>query len=312
MKRHLHTIVSPVYNSKETLELLVSSVLKAMDDAGIHFELVLVDDGSEDGSFEEIRRLSNLHPFIRGFRLSRNFGHQAALVIGLEKSKGEFVAIIDDDLQDPPQLLPTFFQRLYEGAEVVYGIRRKRKESFLKRSLYALFYRVLRKMSEVEIPLDAGDFCVMRRCVVDAMTQFREANPFLRGIRSWVGFRQVGLEYTRDARHQGESGYTFGKYFRLAVVGIISFSYIPLRMATFLGMVTALIGFVFAGIVILRWLLGAVEVSGYASLIVVITLLGGVQLISIGVIGEYLARLSDNVRKPLTAVVAESTVDGSL
>jgi dolichol-phosphate mannosyltransferase len=151
-----------------------------MQGAALPFELVLVDDGSGDGSFEEIRRLAAQHPFVRGFRLSRNFGHQAALTIGLQRSRGDVVCIIDDDLQDPPELLPEFIARL-DQAEVVYGIRCRRKESLPRRTLYSLFYRLLRRLSAVDIPLDAGDFCVMKRCVVEAMLQFREVNPFLRG-----------------------------------------------------------------------------------------------------------------------------------
>jgi len=282
-----------------------------MDKARIHFELVLVDDGSGDGSFEEIRRLSESHSFIRGFRLSRNFGHQAALVIGLERSRGDFIAIIDDDLQDPPEILPEFFQRLYEGSDVVYGIRRQRQESFVKRFLMAAFYRILRILSKVEIPLDAGDFCVMKRCVADAMLQFQEASPFLRGIRAWVGFRQVGVDYQREIRLKGESGYTYRKYFGLALAGILSFSYIPLRLATFFGIVSAFIGFAFAVYVICLWFIEPFDVPGYASLVVLITFLGGVQLISIGILGEYLARLSENTRRRSVAVVAETTSEDS-
>jgi len=311
MKTNLHTIVVPVYNSRDTLDTLVERVSRIMVDAEIIFELVLVDDGSDDGSFEEIRRLSKSFPFVRGIRLSRNFGHQAALVIGLEKSRGDFIAIIDDDLQDPPEILPEFFRRLYLDVDVVYGIRRKRKENSIKKFLYAAFYRILRTLSKVNIPMDAGDFCVMKRSVVEAMLEFQEVNPFLRGIRSWVGFKQVGVEYERNPRLHGESTYTIKKYFALAMTGILSFSYIPLRLATLCGTVTALIGFAFAIYITCLWLIEPFEVPGYASLIVVITFLGGVQLITIGILGEYLARLSDNVRNRSVAVVAEKTFEDS-
>jgi len=311
MKTNLHTIVVPVYNSRDTLELLVDRVSKIMNDCQIQFELVLVDDGSDDGSFKEIRRLSKSNDVVRGVRLSRNFGHQAALVIGLEKSRGDFIAIMDDDLQDPPEMLPHFFRQLYEDVDVVYGIRRKRKENFIRKFFYAAFYRILRILSKIEIPLDAGDFCVMKRSVVDAMLEFHESKPFLRGIRSWVGFKQAGVEYQREPRLNEKSRYTMKKYFALAATGILSFSYIPLRMATIFGMMTALIGFGFAAYVIWLWLIEPFEVPGYASLIVVVTFLGGIQLISIGVLGEYIARLSDNVRKSSVAVVAETTFEES-
>jgi glycosyltransferase involved in cell wall biosynthesis len=306
-KQRLHTVLVPVYNSRETLSLLADRVAKAMDGAQIRFELLLIDDGSRDGSFEEIRRLSRIHPFIRGIRLSRNFGHQAALVIGMQESRGDFLAIIDDDLQDPPEILPDFFSRLYEEADVVYGIRRKRKEGLVKRTLYATFYRILQRLSRVEIPLDAGDFCVMKRRIVDVMLRFQEANPFLRGIRAWVGFRQVGIEYQRAAQLHKSSRYTWRKYFRFAFAGILSFSYIPLHFATYMGIIAALTGFAFAVYVVLAKLIHPFEVSGYASLVVVITFLGGVQLISIGIIGEYLSRLNDNNRRWPVAVVAETT-----
>jgi glycosyltransferase involved in cell wall biosynthesis len=307
MKGGLHTIVVPVYNSKGTLPMLVDRILKAMQTAQLSFELVLVDDGSTDGSFNEIQRLSGLHRFVRGFRLSRNFGHQAALVVGLQESRGNFVAIIDDDLQDPPEILAGFFNHLDEDSDVVYGVRRERKEGIVKKILYAAFYRILQKLSRVEIPLDAGDFCVMKRSVVDAMLRFQEANPFLRGIRSWVGFKQIGIEYERASTLQEKSRYTLKKYFGFALGGILSFSYIPLRFATYLGIMAAFVGFVFAFVVVFLKLTHKFEVSGYTSLIVVITFLGGVQLIAIGIMGEYLSRLNDNARKWPIAVIAERT-----
>ena len=225
----------------------------------------------------------------------------------MQESRGDFVAIIDDDLQDPPEILPGFFKRLYEEADVVYGVRRERKEGFVKKGLYAAFYRVLQKLSRIKIPLDAGDFCVMKRCVVDEMLRFQEASPFLRGIRSWVGFEQIGAEYQRAATTQEKSRYTLKKYFGFALGGILSFSYIPLRFATYLGIMAAFIGFAFAILVIFLKFTHEFEVSGYTSLIVVITFLGGVQLIAIGIMGEYLSRLNDNARKWPIAIIAEKT-----
>ncbi|OHB89542.1 MAG: hypothetical protein A3D89_00190 [Planctomycetes bacterium RIFCSPHIGHO2_02_FULL_52_58] len=307
MRSQLHSIVVPVYQSRGSLETLVERVSKIMKEANICFEMVLVDDGSQDDSFGEIKRLASLHAFVRGFRLSRNFGHQAALAIGLRESRGSFVAIIDDDLQDPPEILPGFFQALYDGAEVAYGVRRGRKEGILKRFLYAAFYRVLNFLSTVSIPLDAGDFCVMKRCVVDALLQLPDANPFLRGIRSWVGFKQVGIEYERSARLEGSSGYTLRKYFGLAITGLLMFSYIPLHFATYLGIFAVLASVLYTIAIITWWLFKPFYVPGYLSLVVIITFLGGVQLISIGIIGEYVARSNDNARKWPIAIVAETT-----
>jgi dolichol-phosphate mannosyltransferase len=229
----------------------------------------------------------------------------------LQESRGDFVGIIDDDLQDPPEILPVFFKRLYEEADVVYGVRRGRKENLINKFLYSAFYHILQKLSRAEIPLDAGDFCVMKRCVVNAILQFQEANPFLRGIRSWVGFKQIGVEYERAAMMQGKSRYTLKKYFSFALGGILSFSYIPLRLASYLGIISAFIGFFFAVLVIFFKLAHKFEVSGYTSLIVVITFLGGIELIAIGIIGEYLSRLNDNARKWPVAVVAEKTSEDS-
>ena len=307
MRSQLHSIVVPVYQSRGSLETLVERVSKIMKEANICFEMVLVDDGSQDDSFGEIKRLASLHAFVRGFRLSRNFGHQAALAIGLRESRGSFVAIIDDDLQDPPEILPGFFQALYDGAEVAYGVRRGRKDGILKRFLYAAFYRVLNFLSTVSIPLDAGDFCVMKRCVVDALLQLPDANPFLRGIRSWVGFKQVGIEYERSARLEGSSGYTLRKYFGLAITGLLMFSYIPLHFATYLGIFAVLASVLYTIAIITWWLFKPFYVPGYLSLVVIITFLGGVQLISIGIIGEYVARSNDNARKWPIAIVAETT-----
>lgn len=307
MKELLHSIIVPVYQSRLLLDTLVQRVSTVMNAAGINFELVLVDDGSKDDSFSEIKRLASIHSFIRGFRLSRNFGHQAAVTVGLQKCAGEFIAIIDDDLQDPPEILPRFFEGLYEGMDVVYGVRKKRKEHLLKRSVFAAFYRLINAVSNIYIPEDAGDFCAVRRCVVNAMLQMPEANPFLRGTRAWAGFKQVGFEYERSSRFQGESGYTLSKYFKLALTGILMFSHVPLRLATIFGVITSLLSFIFAFYVIIIWLIKPFDVPGYLSTFIAITLLGGIQLISIGIIGHYLGYLIDNNRHWPVAFVAETT-----
>ena len=307
MEKQLYSIVIPVYKSKEILAATLERILKVMEEANRQFEIVFVDDGSQDGSFEEVKRLASIHKFVRGFRLSRNFGHQAALMIGLQKSCGDFVAIMDDDLQDPPEILSKFFQALNDGADVVYGVRRKRKERILKKVIFSIFYKILKILSYIDIPRDAGDFCAMKRFVLDTLLQLREANPFLRGIRAWVGFKQVGIEYERAERQHGKSGYTFRKYISIAITGLIMFSYIPLRIATYLGIFTAFISFLYAVVITTYWIFVPFDVPGYLSLIVVITFMGGVQLISIGVIGEYIARLNDNTRRWPIAIVAETT-----
>lgn len=301
------SIVVPVYNSRETIEKLVYRVSSNMDEAKIPFELLLVDDGSTDKSYEEIIRLARQHQFIRGIKLSRNFGHQAALLVGLKASRGSCIAIIDDDLQDPPELLPILIKKIEQGNDVAYGVRRRRKENLLKRFLFRGFYKVLSAVSKIDIPQDSGDFCVMRRCVVDAMLEMYDANPFLRGLRSWVGFRQVGVEYERSARDHGVSGYTLRKYIRLAMTGILMFSNLPLRLATYLGLLVSLMACMFSIGAIFVWSFRPFDVPGYLSIIVLITFMGGVQLVSVGIIGEYVARTLDNSRCWPVAFIAEKT-----
>jgi glycosyltransferase involved in cell wall biosynthesis len=309
MNDQLHSVIVPVYQSRGSLETLVRRVSAVMNGAEIPFELILVDDGSRDDSFSEIKRLSAIHPFIRGVRLSRNFGHQAAVTVGLQKCRGEIIAIIDDDLQDQPEILLHFFERLQQGTDVVYGVRKKRKEHLLKRAVFSSFYRIINAISNIYIPEDAGDFCAMRRCVVNAMLQMPDANPFLRGTRAWAGFRQVSFEYERDARFQGESGYTLSKYFKLALTGILMFSHIPLRLATIFGVITSLFSFILAFYVIVSWLIKPFDVPGYLSTFMAITLLGGIQLIAIGIIGHYIGYLIDNNRRWPIAFIAETTED---
>lgn len=305
LSEDFYSIIVPVYNSRETLKVLVVKVSEIMASAKMSFELVMVDDGSRDDSFKEISRLTKEFPCVKGVRLSRNFGHQAALLIGLKESKGDYVAIIDDDLQDPPELLPVMFKKLQDGNDVAYGVRRKRKENLIKRFLFSGFYRVLSIFSRVDIPRDAGDFCAMKRCVVDAMLEMYDATPFLRGLRSWVGFKQVGVEYERSARAHGDSGYSLRKYLSLATAGILMFSNLPLRLTSYLGLFSSFFSCLFAFLTLCTWLIQPFDVPGYLSIIILITFMGGVQLVSIGIIGEYLARTLENTRQWPIAFVAE-------
>jgi len=309
MKGPLHSIIVPVYQSRPLLETLVKRVSEVMNGAGIRFELILVDDGSQDDSFVEIKRLSSTYPFIRGFRLSRNFGKEAALTIGLQKCRGKYIGIIDDDLQDPPDVLLLLFEHLYKGVDVVYGVRKKRQENIFKRAMYAAFYRIINVVSIINIPNDTGDFCTMRRRVAEAILQLPDANPFLRATRTWVGFKQVGIEYERDARLEGKSGFTLSKYFKFAITGILLFSHIPLRLATYIGLMTSILSIGYASYIFWAWLTKSIPVPGYASTIMTITLLGGIQLITIGIIGQYIGYLMESNRKWPVAFIAEATAD---
>lgn len=271
-------------------------------------ELILVEDGSKDGSFAKIEELAKTYSYIKGIKLSKNFGHQIAVKTGLSHCTGDYVAIIDDDLQDPPNLLPYFFSFLDQGFDVAYGIRKKRKESFIKRFSYNSFYRILKSMSDIYIPIDSGDFCVMKAHVVANMLRLQEQNPFLRGIRAWVGFKQTGVEYERAARYDGQSGYTLKKLLKIAMDGIFSFSTAPIRLITILGLLGFTFATIYSGLIIFQYFVHGINVQGFATLAIIISFFGSLTLICLGVIGEYIVRIYDEVRnRPY--VVIEKTIN---
>src|SRR5215510_2716512 len=298
------SVILPVYNERETLPELKSRLTPILEGAvGGSFEVLFVDDGSRDGSDLIIDGFHDRDPRFKAIHFSLNFGHQAALQAGLDATSGDVVALMDADLQDPPELLERFIELWRQGYDVVYAVRRKRKEGFLKRAAYAVFYRTMKAISEIDVPLDAGDFCLMDRRVVDTLISLRERNRFLRGLRSWVGFRQIGVEYERDARHAGDPKYTLRKLVGLALSGYIGFSAAPLRMAMWLGLSAAGTGFLIAAWAVFTKLAGVYSPTGWASTIAVIMFIGGVQLLMLGVIGEYLSRVYDEVRqRPLYIV----------
>lgn len=230
------SVVVPVYNERDNLDVLFRRLIPVLEKAASgSFEVVFVNDGSEDDSAELLDTLHTVDHRVKVIHLSRNFGHQAALQAGLDEALGRAVILMDADLQDPPELLEAFIDRWRQGYEVVYAVRKRRKENFIKRAAYAAFYRTMRAMAEIDVPLDAGDFCLLDRRVVDQLVSLPERNRFLRGLRSWVGFNQIGVEYDRDARYAGTSKYTLRKMLRLALAGYIGFSVMPLRMAHGLG-----------------------------------------------------------------------------
>jgi polyisoprenyl-phosphate glycosyltransferase len=300
------SIVVPVYNSSQSLSHLLSVIDCEKQKFNWDLELILIDDGSKDFSFEKIKELSTIYTYIKGVKLSRNFGHQIAVKTGLTHCSGDYVAIIDDDLQDPPSLLSSFFKRLDEGNDVVYGIRKKRKESFLKKISYSSFYRILKKLSDTEIQIDSGDFCVMKKQVVQNMLKLQEKNPFLRGMRAWVGFKQIGVEYERDARIQGDSGYTLKKLIKIALDGIFSFSNVPIRLITILGSIGFIFAVLFSAVTLYQNLVHNIKVEGYTSLVILISFFSSLILVCIGIIGEYIVRIYDEVRNRPFSVIEET------
>jgi polyisoprenyl-phosphate glycosyltransferase len=297
------SVVMPVFNEQENLLALHTRLSSVLKQTGLSYEIIFVDDGSRDGSVALLRAMASDDPHVLVVELARNFGHQIAISAGLDHARGQGVIVMDSDLQDPPEALPQFIAKWREGHDVVYAIRAQRKEHWLKRAAYAAFYRLLQRVANIEIPLDAGDFCIMDRRVVDLLVGMPERNRFVRGIRSWVGLDQVGLAYERHARHAGRPKFTITRLIYLALDGLISFSYIPLRVITMLGLTVSFVSILLAIFYAIKKLTVGLNPPGFATLIVAVFLLAGIQLITIGVIGEYVGRIFEEVkRRPLYVV----------
>jgi dolichol-phosphate mannosyltransferase len=293
-----HSIIVPVYNEIDGLENLFKRLVSLMADLKYPFEVILVNDGSEDGSAEKLEQIHARDPRFKIIHFSRNFGHQAAVMAGMRLAIGQTVTLLDADLQDPPELILQFIQKWKEGYEVVYGIRRNREgETFLKRISAWLFYRTLRFLTRVDIPVNTGDFRLMDRIVVDSIIELQERNPYIRGLVSWVGYRQIGIEYERKAREAGVTHYPFINMLRFARDGITSFSSAPLHFATYLGLCTS--GISAIGLFYTFYLKFFTDktIAGWTSLIAVLLFFSGVQLLCIGILGEYIARIFSNVRQ---------------
>ena len=299
----LLSVVIPCYNESAVLPLLEERLKAALGALGMPWEVVFVDDGSADGTYQQLVLMSAAEPRFKVVRFSRNFGHQAAVAAGLSWTRGEVVAILDADLQDPPELIGTCLAHWREGFQVVYCQRERRKEGLAFRLLYGAFYRLFRAFSEVSMPLDAGDFCVMDRRVVDVIVQMRERHVFVRGLRAWAGFRQRALPYDRPARAAGETKYRFRKLFALASDGLFSFTLIPLRLATWLGLLLTTLSGAWGVFVFLWRLLGfrmmgntAHDLPGWTGFVLLLILFGSVQLLLLGVLGEYVGRIYEETK----------------
>jgi len=303
-KKIIYSIIAPIFNEIESLPELYRRVSATMDQVGESWELILVDDGCTDGSTDKILELAEKDKRVRPLIFARNFGHQIAVTAGWDYAHGEAIVIIDADLQDPPEVIPDLIAKWKEGYEVVYAVRSEREgETWFKKLTASMFYRLIFRITDVKIPLDTGDFRLLDRKVVDVLKVMRERHRFPRGMAAWVGFKQVGVEYKRAVRFAGQTKYPFKKMLKLALNAITGFSYFPLQLASYFGFISAGVSIVAIPIVIILRLTGSQAFTGQASTLLAVLFLGGVQLISLGILGEYIGRLYDEAKgRPLYVV----------
>lgn len=299
------SVVIPVLDEAANLPLLYERLSRVLPSLGT-YEIIFVDDGSRDGSPDIILGLRRADPSVKLLRLSRNFGHQAALSAGLDHARGEAVVLMDADLQDPPEVIAAFFEQWRSGHDVVYAIRAKRSGNPLKRACYVAFYRVLRRMARIDIPADSGDFCLIDGRVAETIRALPERNRFLRGLRAWAGFRQVGVPCERPERYAGVPKYTWGHLLKLGLDGLLSFSTVPLRLGSYLGILTALVGMVYTLVALVAKIFVGHVPAGWTSIIAIVLVLGGVQLVLMGLLGEYLARVYEETKDRPVYVVDQA------
>ena len=305
-----YSIVSPIFNEKDNIPELYRRVRDVMAATNQPWELVLVDDGSTDGSTDAIRALAQQDQHVRPVIFARNFGHQVAITAGWDYARGNAVVIMDADLQDPPEVIPDLIARWREGYEVVYAVRAEREgESWFKKISASLFYRIVYRITDVKIPVDTGDFRLMDRKVVDVLKSMHEKYRFPRGMSAWVGFRQIGVPYRRAARFSGVTKYPFSKMLKLALNAITGFSYFPLQLATYFGFTSAGLAIIAIPVVIIMRLIGHGAFLGQATTLISVLFLGGVQLIFLGVLGEYIGRIYDEVKGRPLYIVREAPKD---
>lgn len=295
------SVIVPMFNETGCLDELYRRVKEVMEQTKERWELVLVDDGSTDGSTEMIRKLAKNDDHVRPVIFARNYGHQIAVTAGMDYSRGDAVVIIDADLQDPPEVMLELIAKWREGFEVVYAVRAEREgESWFKLATASLFYRLIYRITDVKIPMDSGDFRLLDRKVVNVMNQMRERQRFLRGMSSWVGFRQIGVPYKRAARFAGQTKYPLKKMLKLAMTAITSFSYFPLQLATWAGVILSALSFVLLVAMIILRAIQSNFLAGQATTLIAVIFLAGIQLICVGILGEYIGRIYDEVKgRPL-------------
>ena len=302
------SVVVPLFNESAVYAEFYRRLTAALDQTGHDYEIILVDDGSSDDTFARIQASAATNPRVRYISFSRNFGHQAAVSAGLDAATYDTIVVMDGDLQDPPEFIAELLSKADEGWDVVYAVRRNRKEHLLFRLCYFLFYRVLQRIADVQIPADSGDFCVMNRNVADVLRRMPERNRFVRGIRAWAGFRQTGLAYDRDRRFAGRPKYSVGRYIHLAVDGIASFSQFPLRLCGYLGYLIAFLSIIGVVYSIISKMYFGWTPQGWTFTIIAIFFIGGVQLVMLSVVGAYIGRIYTEVQRRPLYVVRESNI----
>jgi len=307
------SIIVPVMNEEKNLHELYSRLSTVLKKICNYYEIILVDDGSKDNTLFAIEKFAAEDPNVKYISFTRNFGHQIALFAGLEKCTGQYIVLIDGDLQDPPEVIEQLFNKLKEGYNIVYAKRSFRKgETFLKKATAKLFYRVLNKITSINIPIDTGDFRIMERKAANELLRMKEHNKFLRGQMAWLGFKETFIEYNREERKNGSTNFSYRKMFHFAVDGITGFSNFPLKFASMSGIVVSFFAFLFIVYVLFAKLLWGHTITGWASMMVTILFLGGIQLLSIGIIGEYISRINDSVRNRQLYIIDKTNITDPL
>ena len=303
------TIIVPFYNEEETVLDFCERTVAVLHKMQKNFELILVDDGSVDGTLQAMERAAALHQNVHFISFTRNFGHQAALFAGIKAATGQHLVLIDGDLQDPPELIPSLYEKMSEGYDVVYAKRKSRSgESFLKKISASFFYRLLRKITNVNIPLDTGDFRIFNKQVATELLKMKDHRKFLRGQISWLGFRETAIVFDRENRKKGTTGFGYSKMIRFALDGITGFSDFPLKFASLSGMIMSAVAFFLILYVLTAKFIWGATITGWASIMVTILFLGGIQLLSIGIIGEYMSRINEQVRDRQLYVVKKTNL----
>ena len=304
------SVIIPTYNEEKNIQHLYDRLSGVMRNLNVTYELIFVNDGSNDASIGLIKVLAKKHSEVKYISFSRNFGHQIAVTAGLDKTIGDAVVIIDADLQDPPELIAEMYQKRAEGFDVIYAKRKSREgEGFLKLWTAKMFYRILSKMTAISIPVDTGDFRMIDKKIVEVLREMPEKNKYLRGQISWVGFNQTFVEYDRKERQAGETGYTYRKMLHFALDGITAFSDVPLKIVTYFGFMVSIVAFFVAIYALFSKFIWEDSVPGWTSLMIAILFIGGIQMIAIGIIGEYLSRMNHNIRNRPLYIVKESNIE---